>query len=33
LAIPKFLTIWKNADDNLPEKIDAQQRLGRITGE
>ena len=26
----KFLTIWKNADDDLPEKIDAEKRLENL---
>ena len=28
-----FLTIWKNADEDLSEKIDVQKRLARLTGE
>ena len=28
----KFLKIWKNADKDLPELIDAKQRLVQIKG-
>ena len=26
----KLLEIWKNADEDLPEKIDAQKRLANL---
>ena len=31
LRYKRFLEIWENADDDLPEKIDAQERLATLT--
>ena len=28
----KFLELWKDADDDLPDLIDAKERLARLKG-